>query len=38
MGIRYYAYPIAADQYEDALKDPCLFHGADPLQSRAATT
>jgi hypothetical protein len=31
MGIRYYAYPIDADQYEDAVKDPCRFHGSDPL-------
>jgi hypothetical protein len=31
MGIRYYAYPIDADQYEEAVKDPCRFHGSDPL-------
>lgn len=31
MGIRYYAYPITSEQYPDALENPCLFHGADPL-------
>jgi hypothetical protein len=31
MGIRYYAYPITADQYEAAVENPCRFHGSDPL-------
>ena len=31
MGIRYYAYPIAAEDYETALEDPCPFHGSDPF-------
>lgn len=31
MGIPYYAYPIAAHHYEEAVKDPCRFHGSDPL-------
>lgn len=31
MGIRYYAYPITAEQYDDAAKSPCRFHGSDPL-------
>ncbi|MBC7441029.1 MAG: DUF1877 family protein [Ramlibacter sp.] len=31
MGIRYYAYPITADEYPLALKNPCLFHRSDPL-------
>lgn len=31
MGIRYYAYPINAEDYLQALDNPCLFHGADPL-------
>ncbi|MEO6944795.1 MAG: DUF1877 family protein [Lacisediminihabitans sp.] len=31
MGIRYYAYPITADEYPLALENPCAFHGSDPL-------
>ena len=31
MGIRYYAYPIAAEDYLRAQADPCPFHGSDPL-------
>lgn len=31
MGIRYYAYPIDAADYEAASIDPCPFHGSDPL-------
>ncbi len=31
MGIRYYAYPITAEDYPRALENPCAFHGADPL-------
>ena len=31
MGIRYYAYPITAEQYPSAVENPCLFHGSDPL-------
>jgi hypothetical protein len=31
MGIRYYAYPITAEQYPLAVENPCRFHGADPL-------
>ncbi|TFD74493.1 DUF1877 family protein [Cryobacterium fucosi] len=31
MGIRYYAYPIAATDYLRALADPCQFLGTDPL-------
>lgn len=31
MGIRYYAYPIAAEDYLAARENPCRFHGADPL-------
>lgn len=31
MGIRYYAYPITAEQYPLALTKPCAFHGSDPL-------
>lgn len=31
MGIRYYAYPIPAEDYLRAVADPCLFHGIDPL-------
>lgn len=31
MGIRYYAYPITADEYPRALENPCPFHGRDPL-------
>lgn len=31
MGIRYYAYPITADQYPLARENPCAFHGVDPL-------
>jgi hypothetical protein len=31
MGIRYYAYPITADEYAVAVEDPCAFHGSDPL-------
>lgn len=31
MGIRYFAYPIAAEDYPAAREDPCPFHGADPL-------
>ncbi|GGF27078.1 DUF1877 family protein [Subtercola lobariae] len=31
MGIRYYAYPINAADYERARQNPCLFHGDDPL-------
>jgi len=31
MGIRYYAYPIAAADYPRAVADPCPFHGSDPL-------
>jgi hypothetical protein len=31
MGIRYYAYPITAEQYALAVENPCLFHGSDPL-------
>ena len=31
MGIRYYAYPITADQYPLAQEDPCAFHGVDPV-------
>ena len=31
MGIRYYAYPISAEDYETARADPCPFHGRDPF-------
>ena len=31
MGIRYYAYPITAEQYPLAVQNPCRFHGSDPL-------
>ena len=31
MGIRYYAYPMTAEQYPLAVENPCRFHGADPL-------
>jgi hypothetical protein len=31
MGIRYYAYPITADEYPRALENPCPFHSSDPL-------
>lgn len=31
MGIRYYAYPINAEDYPRACENPCPFHGSDPL-------
>lgn len=31
MGIRFYAYPINADEYQLAVTNPCPFHGSDPL-------
>ncbi len=31
MGIRYYAYPINAEDYARACENPCEFHGSDPL-------
>lgn len=31
MGIRYYAYPINAEDYPSAREDPGPFHGFDPL-------
>jgi len=37
MGIRYYAYPIAADDYLRALEDPWPFHGSDPLMDAWGT-
>ena len=31
MGIRYYAYPITAEQYPQAVENPWRFRGSDPL-------